>query len=39
METTTTWLAGGLKITRDELIDRQTRLGIAMLQSAVAPTA
>jgi AcrR family transcriptional regulator len=29
METTTTWIAGGLAITRDELIDLQTDLGIA----------
>jgi hypothetical protein len=36
METTATWLAGGLDITRDELIDRQTQLGMALLQAAYA---
>jgi hypothetical protein len=38
METTATWLADGLHITRDELIDRQTQLGVALLQAAYAPT-
>ena len=38
METTSTWLAGGLKITRDELIDRQTQLGLALMRIASAPT-
>jgi glutamate synthase domain-containing protein 1 len=33
-ETTTAWLAGGLSITRDQLIERQTELGIAMLHNA-----
>jgi AcrR family transcriptional regulator len=36
METTATWLAGGLDMTRDELIDRQTQLGMALLQTAYA---
>jgi hypothetical protein len=39
METTTVWLAGGRSITRDQLIDRQTELGIAMLHNTYSPTA
>jgi AcrR family transcriptional regulator len=39
METTTTWLVGGLSITRDQLIDFQTELGVAMLQNTYSPTA
>jgi AcrR family transcriptional regulator len=39
METTTAWLAGGLSITRDQLIDRQTELGIAMLHNTYSATA
>jgi AcrR family transcriptional regulator len=38
METTATWLAGGLNITRDELIDRQTQLALGLLQAAYAPS-
>jgi AcrR family transcriptional regulator len=38
METTATWLADGLHITRDELIDRQTQFGVNLLQAAYAPT-
>jgi AcrR family transcriptional regulator len=36
METTTTWLADGLPISRDELIDRQTALAMTLLQSTYA---
>jgi hypothetical protein len=39
METTTAWLAGGRSITHDQLIDRQTELGIAMLHNTCSPTA
>jgi AcrR family transcriptional regulator len=38
METTATWLAGGLNITRDELIDRQTQLGVGLFQAAYSPS-
>jgi AcrR family transcriptional regulator len=34
METTTTWLADGLPMSRDELIDNQTALALALLESA-----
>jgi AcrR family transcriptional regulator len=37
METTTTWLAGGLPITRDELIDRATDLSVAVVEHVYAP--